>query len=237
MTHEATRIDGEIDLARAGEVRDVVTSSLQTESPLVLDLTGVTFMDVAGLRAIWEPTRQIDRSECVVVAVASAPVIRLVDLLGVSDRRVRFVAMGSIAPNRAGSDTNTRWWRSPVFDQMSDPVLVADDQMRYLDANNAATSLLGWSVEAIRELTVADVVAAQHAWTEAEYARFLADGRWRGEVVLRTHGGDSITADAQACFVEGPLRERVFLSVIRQRVADDGDRRRSQAAPAASTSP
>ena len=132
--------------------------------------------------------------------------------------------MGNTAdPSQAGSDARTRWWRSPVFDQMSDPVLVADEQMRYLDANEAATALLGWSVEAIRELTVADVVAAQRAWTESEYARFLEDGRWRGEVVLRTRGGASVTADAQACFVDGPLRERVFLSVIRERVADDGE--------------
>ncbi len=117
MTREPTRIDGEIDLARAGEVLDLVKSSLETELPLVLDLTGVTFMDVAGFRAIWEPTRQIDARECAVVALASERVARLVDLLGVNDPRIRFVAMGNTAgSSQAGSGPGTRWWRSPVFD-------------------------------------------------------------------------------------------------------------------------
>jgi PAS domain-containing protein len=103
-----------------------------------------------------------------------------------------------------------------MFDQIGDAVLVADEDMRYLDANPAAVELLRWSVVDLRERTVADVVAAQREWTEDEYERFVRDGRWQGEVLLRSKTGN-VTADANASTVVGPSGQRVFISVIRAR--------------------
>ena len=103
-----------------------------------------------------------------------------------------------------------------MFDQMADAVLVADEDMRYLDANPAAVEVLGSSVVDLRECTVADVVAAQREWTEDEYERFVRDGRWQGEVLLRSKTG-TVTADASASTVVGPSGQRVFISVIRAR--------------------
>jgi PAS domain-containing protein len=99
---------------------------------------------------------------------------------------------------------------------MADAVLVADEDMRYLDANPAAVEVLGSSVVDLRECTVADVVAAQREWTEDEYERFVRDGRWQGEVLLRSKTG-TVTADASASTVVGPSGQRVFISVIRAR--------------------
>ena len=103
-----------------------------------------------------------------------------------------------------------------MFDQIADAVLVADEDMRYLDANPAAVELLGCSVDDLRERTVADVVVAQREWTEDEYERFVRDGRWQGEVLLRSRMG-TVTADADASTVVGPRGEKVFISVIRAR--------------------
>lgn len=102
-----------------------------------------------------------------------------------------------------------------MFDQIADAVLVADENMAYLDANAAALKLLGWSLEELRERTVADIVAAQRTWTEEEYERFLRDGRWRGEVLLRSKTG-SMTADANASTIVGPNGRKVFVSLIRE---------------------
>ncbi|MDQ4078101.1 MAG: ATP-binding protein [Chloroflexota bacterium] len=96
----------------------------------------------------------------------------------------------------------------------ADTILVADAEGRYVDVNPAATELLGYSRDELLQLRVADVVAAGPTWTEAEYARFLEEGYWQGELELRRRDGSLVPVEARASTVALPT-EVVYLSVIR----------------------
>jgi PAS domain S-box-containing protein len=101
-----------------------------------------------------------------------------------------------------------------LFEGVADAILVADADRRYLDANAAATALLGYQRDDLLGLRVEDVVAVGPAWTEAEYARYVAEGRWRGELELRRKDGTLVPVEARATVVAlpgGPL----FLSALR----------------------
>src|SRR5215217_5547653 len=67
-----------------------------------------------------------------------------------------------------------------LFDRYADAVLVADAEGRYIEANLAATTLLGYSRAELLEKRVPDVLVMSERG-EAEFARFSAEGYWRGE--------------------------------------------------------
>jgi len=92
-----------------------------------------------------------------------------------------------------------------------DAILVADGAGRYLDANPAATTLLGYSREELLAMRVADVVAPGGGLVTAGYERFLRDGTWSGELELRCRDGSNVPVEAHSTVV-GPS---VYLSVIR----------------------
>ena len=101
-----------------------------------------------------------------------------------------------------------------VFLSIDDAVVVADGNSRYIDANPAATTLLGYTRDELLQMQVGDVVAAGLDWTAHEYRRFLQDGHWRGELDLLTRMGTLITVDANASVVQ--LRDQnVYVSILR----------------------
>jgi PAS domain S-box-containing protein len=55
-----------------------------------------------------------------------------------------------------------------LFDGVADAIFVADADGRYLDANPAATALLGYDREELLTLSVADLVADESQWTARE---------------------------------------------------------------------
>lgn len=67
-----------------------------------------------------------------------------------------------------------------LFEGVADAILVTDGNRRYLDANVAATTLLGYEREELLQLRVEDVVANGPVRTMEEYDRFVAEGQWRG---------------------------------------------------------
>lgn len=71
-------------------------------------------------------------------------------------------------------------------------VLVADENMRYLAASEAACDLLGYTREEILDLRVSDVVEETDA--AERYRAMTADGGQRGEITLVCKNGDRIAA-------------------------------------------
>ena len=69
---------GEVDMASAAAIRPVLLASTD---PIELDLTGVTFMDSAGIRVLMmaRNTRRVQ------VVAASEAVWRVLDLLGLRE--------------------------------------------------------------------------------------------------------------------------------------------------------
>ncbi len=101
-----------------------------------------------------------------------------------------------------------------LFDGIADAILMADENSRYVDANPAAEKLLGYSRAELLNLSVADIVAYQPTWTDAEWQRFRQDGVWTGEVELRHKDGQIVPVEAHASTVELPDGV-VFASVLR----------------------
>ena len=91
-----------------------------------------------------------------------------------------------------------------LLDHLADAVLVADTDGRYVEANLAAVTLLGYSRAELLSMGVADVTAAPPAWSQSEYVRFSKDGYWRGMLDLRRKDGTLVRVDARASVLKGP---------------------------------
>lgn len=75
-------VKGELDLASAEIVRKTLARAVPDSRDLTLDLSGVTFIDLAGLNAVVDGTRQLAGAGVTVVVVGmSRPVIRLIEVL------------------------------------------------------------------------------------------------------------------------------------------------------------
>ncbi|MEX2237379.1 MAG: response regulator [Dehalococcoidia bacterium] len=95
-----------------------------------------------------------------------------------------------------------------VFDVLTDAVLVADRRGRYIDANRAATALLGYSRDEFLQLSVADICSRGSGWATEEYEAFLKRGRWYDALEILGSDGSRIgvTARAQVVnFDDGPV--------------------------------
>lgn len=84
------------------------------------------------------------------------------------------------------------------WDDMKELVLVADADGRLIDASTAALTVLGVTEHELADRSVADIVAANREWTDAEWARYVSDGSWSGDVVLRAVDGRELPAVASA---------------------------------------
>jgi anti-anti-sigma factor len=62
QAHTVVALRGEYDLARAGEVRDELYAALEDELPIVVDLSGATFIDTVTLGVLLEAVRRSRRS-------------------------------------------------------------------------------------------------------------------------------------------------------------------------------
>ena len=76
-------VEGELDLATVGAAGRVVNQVLEGGADLELDLAGLSFIDVVGLRAVttWQARAADAGVRCEVVAVSSA-VLRVERLTG-----------------------------------------------------------------------------------------------------------------------------------------------------------
>jgi phosphoserine phosphatase RsbU/P len=110
-----------------------------------------------------------------------------------------------------------------LFENAADAILVADAEARYIDANEHATELLGYSREELLRLRVPDVVAREPERTEEEYRRFVEEGRERGEIEVRRKDGTQVAVEFVATTIDLPGRT-IYLSALR----DIGERKRAE---------
>jgi PAS domain S-box-containing protein len=92
--------------------------------------------------------------------------------------------------------SESRRWLGALFDNALDAILVIDDEGRYVDANPAATALLGYSREELLSLTAQDVTSlanpdrVQQAWRA-----FRTQGAYSGELQLLRKDGSVCNAE------------------------------------------
>jgi len=99
-------------------------------------------------------------------------------------------------------DAGVRGISGELLDNLPDPVLVADADGRHLEANTAASEVLGWSPEDLLGMRVADLVVQDPSWTERELARMVREGSWRGKVEVRRRDGGTRAFEAHVGTVE-----------------------------------
>jgi anti-anti-sigma factor len=82
---------GELDMASAPQLREIVGGLRHTHSSLLIDLKGVTFLDSTGLRLIWDVDAMC-RHDGLDLKLAPGPpeVMRVFELTGLT-RRLPFI--------------------------------------------------------------------------------------------------------------------------------------------------
>jgi anti-anti-sigma factor len=78
-TDDGYRLEGELDVATAGGLTELLLASSGRKEPLVLDFSGVSFMDSSGLRALLEGAGP-NGSEPVVIQDPTPQVRRVLDI-------------------------------------------------------------------------------------------------------------------------------------------------------------
>ncbi len=111
-----------------------------------------------------------------------------------------------------------------LFDNALDAILVADDQARYVDANPAASTLLGYGREELLRRGVFDVTPTPNGEAgRAAWAAFVRDGHQSGEYALRRRDGLTAVVEYRAV---ANVQPGLHLSVLR----DVTERRRTEQA-------
>jgi PAS domain S-box-containing protein len=144
-----------------------------------------------------------ERQERVIAGIAAHAAIAI-DNARLSDARQRAHAEAEAAEIR---------YRS-LFRAIHDVILVADDQMRYVDVNPAATALLGYTREELLQMRIPDISAHEEGWAEELFDQFAREGFWRGEFDLRRKDGTVVPTEGTAVPVALPSGMR-YVSVIR----------------------
>lgn len=79
-------VEGEVDLATVDELQSAIDVAFaESTGDLVVDLTGSSFMDSTGLKALVMAKRRYDEAgRSFAIAVSGGPISRLIDLSGVN---------------------------------------------------------------------------------------------------------------------------------------------------------
>jgi len=86
-----------------------------------------------------------------------------------------------------------------LFENALDAILLADDRMRYVDANPAACKLLGYSRDELLAMSVQDLTPLPDRKRVAEmWQEFILKGKMSGEIQLLCRDGSILTAEFNA---------------------------------------
>ena len=89
---EVVTLTGELDMAHAPTVAETLDALADTERPLVVDLSELTFMDSSGLHAILTARARLGEADCRLVLLKGCrQVQRIFELTGV-DSVLEFVS-------------------------------------------------------------------------------------------------------------------------------------------------
>lgn len=98
-----------------------------------------------------------------------------------------------------------------LFERSRDGILIADDNGRYVEVNEAAAEILGHPVERLTSMSVADIVTSDGPPTAERYAAYLEKGHESGEFEFVRPDGEHRVIDYAATRI-GP---GLHLSIIR----------------------
>lgn len=79
-TDEGFRVEGELDMATAPELREALQEAVESGGPIILDFSGVSFMDSTGLRAVLQIVKAMDGTGVLILERPTDPVRRVLDI-------------------------------------------------------------------------------------------------------------------------------------------------------------
>lgn len=79
-TEEGYRLEGELDMATADDLSELLRESGGHADPVVLDFEGISFMDSSGLRVLLEAAAAEDQGTSVVIIHPTDQVRRVLDI-------------------------------------------------------------------------------------------------------------------------------------------------------------
>ncbi len=121
-----------------------------------------------------------------------------------------------------------------VFENARDALLILDDERHFVDANPAATKLLGLPWDELSLLRVEDLLPeSSHAVISQLWGTFLEEERGSGEVDLLRADGELIAMEYTSVAGFLPARHLVVVRDIRERRAADAEVKRRVAQQAA----
>jgi len=80
----AFRASGEVDLSNVDTLRELLGGATDGPGDLVIDLSGITFMDSQGIRVVIEIARRLEGLGRLIVLKPSRPVARIFELMGIA---------------------------------------------------------------------------------------------------------------------------------------------------------
>jgi two-component system phosphate regulon sensor histidine kinase PhoR len=152
------------------------------------------------------------------------------DLFAIVRRHLERHGTGLLAETDAGGliarAERAEEFHRALFTNVPDIILVSGAEGRVLEANVAATEMLGYTRGELLGMPVSDLIAG--TGDHGETQTLLYGGPWRGELDLRRKNGASLPVEARSVPI-GLKDDTVHVSVIR----DITDRRRAESAAAA----
>ena len=79
-TEQGFRLEGELDLATSDDLLSAIRARPDTDGPLTLDFSGVSFMDSSGLRGLLEGAKGRDDRNLLVVLDPGPQVRRVLEI-------------------------------------------------------------------------------------------------------------------------------------------------------------
>ena len=73
-------LSGEIDMASAAKVSSALAPAVGAAGPVIIDVSGVTFMDSTGIHALLEAAHALRRGGCLIIHGARGSVVRVLDV-------------------------------------------------------------------------------------------------------------------------------------------------------------
>jgi PAS domain S-box-containing protein len=99
----------------------------------------------------------------------------------------------------SGVSSTPSLWKEASFDHSLDALLIANDQARYVAANDAACELTGYERTELLQLCIADLLDERFLEGRSEqWERFLKEGRISGEIALIHKDGSALEIEFQA---------------------------------------
>jgi PAS domain S-box-containing protein len=115
-----------------------------------------------------------------------------------------------------------------IFDNSLAAVLVADDQGNYLSANKAAGELLGYSVQELLQMNVADLKTTVQPGAAKRFEEYIRKSQETGEFDFITKNGTHKFAQYQASRIKADFNLSILMDITEQRVAEQKIRKNEE---------